>query len=154
MVRKGKFENSAARAMAMQSGIVFEGSARDWANQAAALTELDRLTFAYEKELGVRGMLFDRAGAMLKSRFADEAREFTTRHANLAADLTLGQAGQSLELTRQWAAEARDFEIRNASTSAKADLRYTQTQGAMGIASSILGNTAAGLGTARLFGWF
>jgi hypothetical protein len=154
MARDAKFKASAARAMAGASGVAFEGSAKAWVDQGWALDELDRLNSAYESEVGVRGVLFDRAGMMLRGRFADEVTEFTVRQASLAADMTLRQSSESLALTRKYAEESRDFETRNARSSAKADLAYTRNQGAMNIASSILGNTTQGLITARMFGWF
>lgn len=118
MARKASFEIGSQRARAIGSGVAFTGTARAVVDQSATLAELDRLVANYESELGVRSMLFDRSGLMLKSRFADEVADFTIKQAGRAGELTRAQAGSEGDLARYQASQNAEYTIRQTNAAA------------------------------------
>jgi hypothetical protein len=144
MARKKTFDIASLRTRAIGSGVAYTGTARDVVTQAATLAELDRLNLDYESRLGVRGMLFDRVGLMLKSGQANEAAEFTIRQTTAAADLTREQVRESFDLTKKYAAESKALELKYAQIGYRTERNQIDTQTAINIAGSVLGSAAAG----------
>lgn len=143
--RKSRANLSAMRAGGIESGIALSGTAADVVQQSATFARLEQLTSAYESEVGVRGMQFDRAALMLRSRQANEAYDFTVGTARESADLSLRQGRESLELTRKLADEAKTLELKYAAVNYRTERNRIDTQTAVNIAGEILnrGNQAA-----------
>lgn len=144
MARKARFSLSSARAAALDTGFELSGTAADVIRQSATLARLDQLNADYESRLGVRGMQFDRAGLMLRSRFADEAADFTGGEAQKAHDLLLAQARDSLKLTSKWAGKGKALELKYAAINYRVERNTIDTQTAINIGADILGSSSKG----------
>lgn len=154
MARKARGELSSMRAAAIGSGITFSGTSRDVVDQSATFARLEQLTAAYEAEVGVRGMQFDRAALMLKSRQANEAADFTIGAATDAADLAVRQGSESLALTRKLADEAKTLELKYAQVGYRVDRNRIDTQTAVNIGADIISKGTLAYGIGKQEGWF